>query len=97
MSNLATSPRYYVVFRGHNPGVYREWAKAAPNVLGVANAIHRRYGSEAEAHHALAQYQAREADFLAAQLNALNIDTDAAAAPPPAPVPAPVPAPAPAP
>ncbi|KAI0061783.1 hypothetical protein BV25DRAFT_1916458 [Artomyces pyxidatus] len=95
MNTPAASPRFYVVFRGTNPGVYMDWAAAAPNVIGVPGAIHRRYGTLAEAHRALDEFQAHEVELMAAQMQGLALATGPFPAPAPAaPEPEPTPAPA---
>ncbi|KAH9054248.1 hypothetical protein EDB87DRAFT_1647310 [Lactarius vividus] len=40
---------YYTVIVGTQPGVYDDWAQAAPTVIGISGAIHRKYNTEREA------------------------------------------------
>ncbi|KAI0054484.1 hypothetical protein BV25DRAFT_1841778 [Artomyces pyxidatus] len=91
MAAPAASPRFYVVFRGTNPGVYSDWAAAAPNVIGIAGAIHRRYPTLAEAHRALDEFQAHEVEVIAAQMQGLAIAGPAAPPLPAVPEPEPEP------
>ncbi|KAI9442282.1 hypothetical protein H4582DRAFT_1927551 [Lactarius indigo] len=40
---------YYTVIVGTKPGVYEDWAQAAPTVIGISGAIHRKYNTRREA------------------------------------------------
>lgn len=44
--------RYYVVFAGREPGIYRDWASCLAQVDGFSGAQHRSFGSVAEAERA---------------------------------------------
>lgn len=41
--------KYYVVFKGRNPGVYDDWSDAQEQIEGFPNPIYKGYGSAAEA------------------------------------------------
>ncbi|KAI0055074.1 hypothetical protein BV25DRAFT_1922108 [Artomyces pyxidatus] len=67
---------------------------AAPNVIGIAGAIHRRYNTLAEAHRALDEYQSREAELLATQFAGMHVgNLPAGLVPVPEPAPPPPAAP----
>ncbi|KAI0064331.1 hypothetical protein BV25DRAFT_1837088 [Artomyces pyxidatus] len=86
--------RWYVVFRGTEQGIFTDWSTAASRVIGVAGAIHRRFGRLEDAQAALAAFNEQEAaaaDSLAAEMQGLVLGPGAPAAvlPPPAPTAAP--------
>lgn len=41
--------KYYVVWRGHHPGIYSEWEKCQQQVKNFPNAAFKSYGTRAEA------------------------------------------------
>jgi hypothetical protein len=45
----------YVVFYGKKPGIYSSWHEASEHVLGVRNAIHKKYNNY---DHALRDFNA---------------------------------------
>ena len=45
----------YVVFNGKKPGIYMSWHEASEHVLGVRNAIHKKYNNY---DHALRDFNA---------------------------------------
>ncbi len=49
---MASSRRYYVVWRGRRPGVYDSWEACAEQVQGYPNALYRAYPSRALAEKA---------------------------------------------
>lgn len=53
---MASKPaKFYVVWSGHRPGIYRTWAEAEPQIKGFAGARHKSFASLAEAEAAFAQ------------------------------------------
>lgn len=44
--------KWYVVWRGHKPGVYSSWDKAEPQIRGYSGALHRSFSSKEEAREA---------------------------------------------
>jgi ribonuclease HI len=44
--------KYYVVWQGHNPGIYSSWDKAHSQVKNFPNAIYKAYPSKLEAEEA---------------------------------------------
>ncbi len=44
-----TKNKYYVVWRGRTPGIYREWDDCAAQVKGFAGAVYKGYASVTEA------------------------------------------------
>lgn len=43
---------YYVVWRGHNPGVYTDWDEAREQITGAAKPMYQTFGSKELAHKA---------------------------------------------
>ena len=48
----AKKQKYYVVWHGHNPGIYTSWEKTLSQVKNFPNAIYKSFGSLEEAHEA---------------------------------------------
>lgn len=48
--------KYYVVFRGRNPGIYYSWDECRAQVHGFKNNRHERYPTLEEAQQALQEY-----------------------------------------
>lgn len=55
-----TSPKWYVVWVGHSPGVYTSWDKAQKQINGFPGAKYKSYTSEAAAHEAFSRDHASE-------------------------------------
>jgi ribonuclease HI len=49
---MSKSPKYYVVWKGHRPGVYHSWAECQRQTSGFPEAQFRSFGSLAEAEQA---------------------------------------------
>lgn len=49
---MAKKPKYYVVWKGHRPGVYRTWAECQQQTNGFPEAKYRSFESIAEAQEA---------------------------------------------
>jgi len=49
---LAKSKKYYVVWKGHKPGVYDTWPECQKQILGFAGAIYKSFKSERDATNA---------------------------------------------
>ena len=50
-----TSPKWYVVWVGHAPGVYSSWDRAQKQINGFPGAKYKSYTSESAAHDAFAR------------------------------------------
>lgn len=46
---MSSGKKYYVVFKGRNPGVYDDWGDALEQVQGFEGAVYKGYQSSAEA------------------------------------------------
>lgn len=46
---MSVVKKYYVVFRGHNPGVYDNWDEVKEQIQGFPGAVYKGYGSSEEA------------------------------------------------
>lgn len=46
---MAKGKKFYVVFKGKNPGVYDDWGDALEQITGYDGARYKGYGSAAEA------------------------------------------------
>ncbi len=46
--------KYYVVWRGHEPGIYTSWPECQAQVMGFAGALYKSFATEAEAREAYA-------------------------------------------
>ena len=46
--------KYYVVWRGYEPGIYTSWPECQAQVMGFAGALYKSYTTEAEAREAYA-------------------------------------------
>ena len=46
---MASGKKYYVVFKGHNPGVYDDWGDAQEQIQGYVNPVYKGFASSAEA------------------------------------------------
>ncbi|MFG6426467.1 viroplasmin family protein [Lepagella muris] len=57
---MAKDKKYYVIFKGHNPGVYDDWGDARDQVEGYPNPVYKGYGSAAEAAEAYRRYSKKE-------------------------------------
>lgn len=53
---MAKGKKYYVIFKGHNPGVYDDWNDAREQIDGFSNPVYKGYGSPAEAAEAYRKY-----------------------------------------
>ena len=41
--NLSITPKYYAVAKGHNPGIYTDWARTSENIKGFAGACYKSF------------------------------------------------------
>lgn len=53
---MAKGKKYYVIFKGHNPGVYDDWNDAREQIDGFSTPVYKGYGSPAEAAEAYRKY-----------------------------------------
>ncbi|MDP2424200.1 MAG: ribonuclease H family protein [Bacteroidales bacterium] len=51
---MAQKKKFYVVWRGQNPGIYERWADCEKQVKGFTGAIYAGFGSRGEAEQAFA-------------------------------------------
>lgn len=51
---MGKKQKYYVVWHGAEPGIYRSWEECERQVKGFANAKYKSFGTEAEANEAFA-------------------------------------------
>jgi len=58
---MAKDKKYYVIFKGHNPGVYDDWNDAKEQIDGFSNPVYKGYGSPSEAAEAYRKFS-RNAD-----------------------------------
>ena len=49
MPRASDKAKFYGVARGREPGVYRTWDEASAQVTGIKGALHKSFGTEAEA------------------------------------------------
>ncbi len=49
---MAKEKKFYVIFKGRNPGVYDDWNDAKEQIEGVENPVYKGYSSAAEASEA---------------------------------------------
>lgn len=56
---MAKKAKYYVVWQGAEPGIYRSWTECEAQVKGVAGAVYKSFDTEEEAEEAF--YSAPEA------------------------------------
>ena len=47
--NLSSRTKYYAVAKGHNPGIYTEWARTSENIKGFAGACYKSFKTGEEA------------------------------------------------
>ena len=47
--NLSSRTKYYAVAKGHNPGIYTEWARTSENIKGFAGACYKSFKTAEEA------------------------------------------------
>lgn len=70
---MATEKKYYVVFKGHKPGIYDDWEDAAEQIKDFSNPVYKGYYSAAEAADAFRRsYSASDGNDLANLLMANN-------------------------
>ena len=50
---MAKKPKFYVVWHGHQPGIYTSWPEAKAQIDGFAGARYKSYPTRAEAESAL--------------------------------------------
>lgn len=50
---MAKKKKYYVIWKGHMPGIYDDWAKAQEQIKGFQGALFKSFGAIAEAEKAL--------------------------------------------
>lgn len=58
---MAKDKKYYVIFKGHNPGVYDDWNDAKEQIDGFSDPVYKGYGSPSEAAEAYRKFS-RKAD-----------------------------------
>lgn len=63
MSGKGKANRFYVVFRGRNPGIYNSWGACESQVHCFKNNKHECYPTLREAQAALAAYFAQPDDI----------------------------------
>ena len=51
---MARKPKFYVVWRGRNTGIFMSWAETEAQVSGYPGARHKSYRSRVDAEQALA-------------------------------------------
>ena len=68
----------YVVFRGHNPGVYQDWSLCNMQVAGYKNCLFKRYANETEAIHAYNSFLSHVYAHLDSELKPKRIIRDVA-------------------
>lgn len=59
---MGKTKKYYVIFKGHNPGVYDDWNDAKDQIEGYSNPVYKGYGSAAEAADAFRKASMKEDD-----------------------------------
>lgn len=52
---MAKQKKYYVIWKGHMPGIYDEWPKAQEQIKGYQGALYKSFTSQKEAEQALAK------------------------------------------
>lgn len=52
---MAKQKKYYVIWKGHMPGIYDEWTKAQEQIKGYQGALYKSFPSHKEAEQALAK------------------------------------------
>ena len=52
---MAKQKKYYVIWKGHMPGIYDEWTKAQEQIKGYQGALYKSFPSRKEAEQALAK------------------------------------------
>ncbi|MEL6969646.1 MAG: ribonuclease H family protein [Bacteroidota bacterium] len=52
---MAKQKKYYVIWKGHMPGIYDEWTKAQEQIKGYQGALYKSFPSQKEAETALAK------------------------------------------
>ena len=57
---MASQKKFYVVFKGRNPGVYDDWGDAKEQIDDFAGAQYRGYASAAEAADAFRRFEGRQ-------------------------------------
>lgn len=53
---MATGKKFYVVFKGRNPGVYDDWNDAKEQIEGFTNPVYKGFGSPSEAAEAYRKF-----------------------------------------
>lgn len=62
------APKFYAVARGRAPGIYHSWPECEAQVNGFAGAVHKAFGSQAEAEHFLRQHEQPAAERVSARV-----------------------------
>lgn len=57
---MAQGKKYYVIFKGHNPGVYDDWNDAREQIDGFPNPVYKGYGNAAEAAAAFRKFSSKD-------------------------------------
>ncbi len=59
---MGKTKKYYVIFKGYNPGVYDDWNDAKEQIDGYSNPVYKGYGSASEAADAFRKASMKEDD-----------------------------------
>lgn len=57
---MAKDKKYYVIFQGHNPGVYDDWNDAKEQIDGFSNPVYKGFASSGEATEAFRKYMRKD-------------------------------------
>lgn len=65
IDDTTTKTRYYVVWRGHQPGIYKRWGEAQKQIAGFPHPIFKTFGSKTLAEKAFKEdpEKYKEGDF----------------------------------
>lgn len=70
--------KYYVVWKGKQPGIYTTWAECQEQVIGVAGAVYKSFKTEAEARTA---YESLSTDYERKSPSASQMEGETTSAP----------------
>jgi ATP-dependent DNA helicase PIF1 len=73
-SRKRAAPKFYAVARGRAPGIYTSWPECDAQVNGFAGAVHKAFGSQAEAEDYLRQHEQPAAAAAQAPTQAAQVD-----------------------
>lgn len=57
MNKNAKKPKYYVVWKGRNPGIYHSWTACQAEIKGFSQALYKSYSSLSEAQEAFSDIE----------------------------------------